>query len=142
MPTKPYHLRDVISQSDIEGYKKVYAFFALKQQQRIPYLPIHTEAEKLLFIKNVGKYLGGGPTAKRLTSASSFDCIQMAEDWVDGKLSIHGSVRTPSVEHGIFKKTPNHLNSFYKVFLLFILKLLNLLIIFRYIYVGWKNVNP
>jgi hypothetical protein len=120
VPTLPIHLRDNVNPSDVKSYKSIYAFFALKQQQLIPFLPIHTEVEKLLFIRNVGNYLGGGMTSKRLSPASAFDNAKMADDWVNGKLALNGSLSPPSVANGIFKKTPNHLNSFFKVSLYFV----------------------
>jgi hypothetical protein len=51
------------------------------------------EVEKLLFIRN----FGGGMTSKRLSPTSAFDNVEMADDWVNGKLALNGSLSPPSV---------------------------------------------
>jgi hypothetical protein len=100
---------------DLKRYPPFYANLALKLKERIPKLPIHTPEERQLFQRNVNFY---SLTSLENRRASGFDAKRMCADWNGGTLQESCRFVYPAVSRDIqvFKKTPEQLEDYFKVY--------------------------
>lgn len=120
VPCVPEAEYDCVNDSDVRDYPRSMQYLAKKTKSLTPYLPVHSIAEKQLYLTCIPAYLGGG-----INSNSTLpDFAKFCFDWNRGALLKVGHPAyispIPSVSATIFRKTRGQLESYFKVCQFFI----------------------
>lgn len=94
-------IQDIVNEESVKQLTKSMKYLAYRTNSIIPYVPVHTKEEKLLFMKSIAKY--------------NYDFGRMAVDWNNGTIFL----ASKSLPDGttIFRKHPEHLKRHLKSFL-------------------------
>lgn len=116
--TSPYYDEN-INLAELEGYKPSMRYLATRMKSQIPFLPVHTKHERLLFAEAIPQYtpINGGRNA--------IDFEKMADHWNKGILQTNlvSFGRSPSPDGiNIFRKLKEHLSFYFKEYYTSIIK--------------------
>ncbi|KAJ3312450.1 hypothetical protein HDU76_002877, partial [Blyttiomyces sp. JEL0837] len=96
-----------------------YRYIAERTCEFPPILPVQTLEEMSLFKETIQNYCGEAVLSDKMSKGKNIDWNQMASDWNDGKLKLgNGKLSAPPLAgNSIFRKLPENLEQYYKVYL-------------------------
>ena len=126
-PCVPEDQYENVTEDIIKNYPPIYKTIARKTKTIIPYMPVHSKDEFLLFRRNIQFYVGRGLGEK--STKANFDSAAMTNDWNNGNLNADRG-KFPSITRDIqiTRKLEENIVDAYNVQFLFIC--LSLFVIF------------